>query len=406
MRVLLACSDNGHNTVTELPHLLRQAGLHVTLFCSRTVKQHVGSYAHRWTECSDHAEGMIPDIATLLGAENFDWIMLGDDALLRALATSNIDPALKARMAPIAPGYLGLGGSKVENARACEKMGIPTLPFRVCDTKESIAQAAQEIGFPVMAKIDCSGGGEGVFKCESLSDIAAFSPHWPKDQRFLVEKYIHGQPIGVEALYIKGQLVAYIYGVGLSSEAQWGVFMRRHYTPAPFMQKPLQELGKNFGLNGFVNLSYIKDHAGQHCLIEMDARPNAWISYGKFVGVDFAKALRQHLKAPGAVAHNKTSHVVSIFYREVPHFIRTRDVKGLLYWLSNTNGCLGTLPFYDPRFLLHRMNRITKPIGDLAMAIITKGPQKLVVALSKTEAFQALKPYIQALKRALSVSRV
>ncbi|MDX2027968.1 MAG: hypothetical protein SFW62_04980, partial [Alphaproteobacteria bacterium] len=304
-KVLVACSENGHDTVTELPAVLKRAGLDVTLMSSRKIRSYIGSYSNRWIESSENAASIIQQIAELLARDSFDWIILGDDFLLRALADSPLEDALKSRIGPLRHSeYLRLLGSKAESTRFAADIDVLTPPFQICSSFAEIERAAAEIGFPCMIKIDRSGGGDGVFKCNSAIDLE-YQRNQLQSGKFLVEKYIEGAAASVEPLFLDGRLVAYSYGDMLMTYGKTGVSSRRYFQPCPALADTLEKISMRLGLHGFCNFTFMRDAtSGQHYLIEMDMRPNAWVAYTRFAGIDFSRAIQQYLANPDFRAQN------------------------------------------------------------------------------------------------------
>lgn len=364
-KVLIACSENGHDTVTELPAVLKKAGLNVTLMSSRKSRRYVGSYYDRWMESSGRAHLIIRQIAEILRKDPdiFDFVVLGDDALLRDLADARLDPGLKTRIGPIGNAeYLGVLGSKAESTRFCDKHGILTPVFKVCKNFDEAEPAAGAIGYPLMVKIDRSGGGEGVFECHGAADIRRLYDRL-RNHTFVVEKFIAGELISIEPLFINAHLVAYGYARMTITHGSTGVSMRRQFKPCPAIRETLETIGKKLNLNGFCNISLIYEpESGRHYLIELDLRPNAWVAYARFAGIDFSNAIRKYQTDPNFDAKDfylsARERTVSMCYREIPYFLRRRNYRGLLYWLRNANNCWQTVPFYDPRFLFFRTANI------------------------------------------------
>jgi acetyl-CoA carboxylase, biotin carboxylase subunit len=73
------------------------------------------------------------------------------------------------------PKSMALMGSKVEARKAVAKYGVPMIPGTMDplrDAKEA-RRVAQSIGYPVMLKASAGGGGKGMRRVESESEIAA-----------------------------------------------------------------------------------------------------------------------------------------------------------------------------------------------------------------------------------------
>ncbi|MBI3419243.1 MAG: ATP-grasp domain-containing protein [Proteobacteria bacterium] len=367
--VLLATSKNGRGPVFELPFVLKQAGFHVTLMCGHKTRSLVSSYHDVWIESSEEAPAIVAQVATLVSQnpDAFDWVILGDDAVLEALADAKFDMALKLRFSPMRrPEYLGMLGSKIETARLLQAHGILMPASKGAGSTEEAAQAAIEIGFPVMVKIEHSGGGEGVFKCHSAEEVLACRPYI-QNHRVLVEKFVEGELISIEALFMNGRLMAHAYSEVISYLG-FGVSARRTYRPWPAIKKEVETLGKNFALHGFTSLGYIREkETGRHYMMEADLRENAWAAYTRFAGVDMAKALKAYIAGSPLPAQQEKETIVSMPHREIRSFIRQKQFLPLLGYVCNPV-YWRFIPFHDPHLIFTQFSRL----GDFMLERLQK----------------------------------
>ena len=99
-----------------------------------------------------------------------------DDDLVRQVRNAAIDDATKCRLLPITgPEHLGHVGSKVGLARALEKAGVAAPRFAVVESADALVAACEGLGYPLVVKVDESGGGEGVFACGSRAEAEALA---------------------------------------------------------------------------------------------------------------------------------------------------------------------------------------------------------------------------------------
>ena len=91
-----------------------------------------------------------------------------------------------------------LMGDKAESKTRMKKAGVPTVPgYEGLESEDDFAQAAKEIGYPVLVKASAGGGGKGmrVVNAESELHEAIESARREAlnafgDERLLIEKYI------------------------------------------------------------------------------------------------------------------------------------------------------------------------------------------------------------------------
>lgn len=223
----------------------------------------------------------------------YDLVVPADDECIGDILDSNLTIELKKRLLPVVNEesfqhlYSKCGLSQVLSASSVE-----TPPFSICNTTDDIEHAALKIGFPLLIKIDRSGGGSGVFECSSLTELHSKA----KNLRFplLLQKKIEGTTIDLTAFYQNGQLVHFTYSKFIKSiRGQFGPSSFREYTqigvlPSNVFQQ-LQELGTALGANGFVNATSIEcSETNRRYIFEADMRPNVWVDYGRFLGNDAA----------------------------------------------------------------------------------------------------------------------
>ena len=90
-------------------------------------------------------------------------------------------------------------GNKIKARKLCEKFGIPVLPAwvgQITDKKE-IETKAKELGYPLMIKAACGGGGRGLrvaFKKEELmkliSEVSSEAKMSFNNEEVFIEKYL------------------------------------------------------------------------------------------------------------------------------------------------------------------------------------------------------------------------
>lgn len=184
----------------------------------------------------------------------------------------------------------------------------------------------------------------------------------------VIQEYISGYEIGVEALFHQGKLVTYNSAKILEYfESQFTFTTRRVYARNKEIKALLITLGESVGLNGFASISYIYDREKKaYYLIEVDTRLNNWMPYSKFTGHDFADGIAKILKAKDGFVEidvdqeeelNKETEV-ALFYRDLRRCWKKKDFSGLLRWVFNRDGYWKFIPFYDFKLLFKMFQAI------------------------------------------------
>ncbi len=356
---LIVLSNESVHLISALPYLLKKGGYRVTVisypFWSLTQNPHIDEFI----KSSDDPRLILEQLAGIIRESNrsFNLTILGTDQLIWTLLDSEIDPLIQEQLYPIANlSLLEALQGKIGVAAVCKKLGILAPPSKVAQNHQEALEASLELGFPVMLKVSRSGAGEGVFKCHDPEEVLRAPILFKKP--ILVEKYIEGDLISVEPLFLQSHLRAYNYAKMTYSLTPFSPSLERIFMPCPEVEPILQKLGRELQMSGFANISFIRERTTKHhYLFELDFRPNRWISYGQFVGVDWINVL----KDPFAPLQKPT------VVKELRHFpsdlwngIKTKNWRRILYWLSNRNSCWKLISSYHLNSLICGVFRLLK----------------------------------------------
>jgi hypothetical protein len=231
-----------------------------------------------------------------------------DDALIREVRDAAIDGAAKCRLLPITGlEHLGHVGSKVGLARALERAGVAAPRFAVVESAGDLVAACEGLGYPLVVKVEESGGGEGVFSCGSRAEaetLAARSLRLP----LLVQELIDGDLIDLSGFFRGGRPVHFVYNRYMKNVgSRFGVSILRRYTRLSTLDRQvfddLVRFSQALGLDGFVNISALRRSVdGRLLFIEADIRPNAWVEASRLFGDDPAPAIRAAVETGGVLA--------------------------------------------------------------------------------------------------------
>ena len=231
-----------------------------------------------------------------------------DDALIREVRDAAIDGAAKCRLLPITGlEHLGHVGSKVGLARALERAGVAAPRFAVVESAGDLVAACEGLGYPLVVKVDESGGGEGVFACGSRAEaetLAARSLRLP----LLVQEFIDGDLIDLSGFFRGGRPVHFVYNQYMKNVgSRFGVSILRRCTRLSALGRQvfddLVRFSQALGLDGFVNISALRRSVdGQLLFIEADIRPNAWVEASRLFGDDPAPAIRSAFETGSVLA--------------------------------------------------------------------------------------------------------
>ncbi len=357
-KVLIADYENWDSLI-EIPYLFAKAGCEVDVYSpagsqlskSRHRGRHLAAPAGR----SAYASGL----KRCAEEGSYDWVVLGDDMTGRIVAEAADSDTLLFALAPMKDfAQRAIIGSKAELSLACSRAGIPTPEYAIYMEDFDMRELAEKVAFPLLAKVDQSAGGSGVFLCRDQSDADEILSKLPAEKKkdLVFQRYVRGDNVSVEAIYKDGGLVAYAYSIVTKTLAgEFGVSSERRYVEHPEIEERLGEIGRAFGLHGFASMTFMRD-AREHYLVEADLRPQAWYVLGAFAGADFVQGIREFFSAAPALVRpklpgGKKEIVLQVFYRDIRWCLEEGDYRGLLKWLYNADGRWRTLPWHEPRIL-------------------------------------------------------
>ena len=133
-------------------------------------------------------------------------------------------------------------------------------------------------------------------------------------------------------MFFEGYLVTYLTSTTLSIIGNiFSPTTRRNYFYDEKIKPILSKMGEMIGLNGFVNITYIK-FGGKYYLIEVDPRINSWMAHSRFVTSDnfingVKKIINGDYKIPMQFLDIKYKDIeVAYFLRDIHRIIKTIKV--------------------------------------------------------------------------------
>ncbi len=344
----------------EIPYLFHKAGSVVEVYCAETSWLRKNNYHHKWHQADvSTPEKYVAGLNECARRQKYDWIILTEDEAIRAVNNgSSSDTVGKIINFRATSEGQKLGFSKAEFSQICHRHGIVTPKFLIYEPGISLESVEHEVGFPLVAKVDCSSGGDGVFLCASVANLAQTISTLPvkKTDKLVLQKYIRGTNLSCEALFKDGALLASATArVVATTGNEFNVSSGRVYQRDSRVEELLGRIGPMFNFDGFYNLTFMEDEAdGLLYFIEADMRPNIWFSLVRFAGVDFSLAVRRYLSldAPGpSLVTLEKPTLVWHFHRDINRALAEGDFKTLFLWIMNDGGRWRFIPFYDQKLL-------------------------------------------------------
>ncbi len=355
-KVLVACLENW-DTLQELPFILNKGGCIVDVYCSKKSWLISNSYFHNWIECSDDTATYVNKLTELAMRKDdpYDWVIPADEKLLNILNDSIKEADVFYRILPLTKiENRDILASKAGLSRICEKHGIASPKYIVYDHQQSFNTANFNLRYPVLLKQDLSWGGGGILFCDDDASFQANLAKTNKEYATIIQEYITGKDIGVEALYRNGELVEYNAGeVTTYFDSKFTFTTKRNYFNSKRLENELRNIGEHVGIHGFASIQFIyHEESSIYYLLEVDIRPNFWLASGRFTGHSFSEAVKRSF-APGPFPENSIYAnedqvtEVAIFYRDIIRVLKRKKILDLLKWVFNYKGYWKFVPTYD-----------------------------------------------------------
>ena len=159
-------------TVAPIP-LLSRAGFKVDVLWHQEGHADIKnkSLIHKLYRCDTLKE--LPYLAASTHQSNkYDLVVIGCELALKEVLHSSLNEQEKLSLLPVVAieNYTHLS-SKIGFSKLLSSANISTPEFQVIASQAGLISASKKFGYPFFIKIDWSGGGSGVFECDSSDDI-------------------------------------------------------------------------------------------------------------------------------------------------------------------------------------------------------------------------------------------
>ena len=358
-KVLLASRADYMDLTGEIPFIFKKAGCTVHVYCTKKGWLLSNSYYDKWIESYESEKEFQVMLINIAETGEYDWIVPMDDECVKTMNSCITSDDTFKKILPLTKiENREILSSKVGLSNACKKYAIPTPGYINYSEIQDIATINQTLTYPILLKEDFSFSGHGIQYCNDPSLLASCLERVRDKRNLVLQEFIKGKDLGVEALFKNGELVTYNAAeVKDYMNNTFSFTTKRIYAPNKDIEDHLVILGKSLGLNGFASIGYIyHPERNIYYLIEVDARVNSWMAYGRFTGHNFTDGIRRITQWESGGKENKATKPgkkieIAIFDRDVRRCIKHKDYKGLMKWLVNHKGYWKFIPLYDSRLL-------------------------------------------------------
>ena len=272
-------------------------------------------------------------------------------------------------------------GDKIEARKTVDRIGVPRVPGSpgaVKDAKEAL-EFAKKVKFPVLLKAAAGGGGKGMRRVDSDSElVSAFESASREaqsafgDGSMYVEKYI------LEPHHVEIQVFGDGKGGGIHLGERECSIQRRHQkvweeSPAPILEthpatrakmfESAVKITKEIQYAGAGTFEFIVDGAGDYYFLEMNTRLQVehpvteWVTGLDLVGMQLLLASGElTLPSQESIVRNGAAIEVRIYAEDPHHFLPAPGKMGkisqpngpFLRWDSSYETSGEVSLFYDP----------------------------------------------------------
>ncbi len=299
-RCLIATSQTWPSTAV-LPALLDRAGASVVSLSPGPLG--LSGYVAERLRCSRDPQLAAAQLRALVAERHFDWTIVADEMLLRALLEGG-DAGRSAAWLPVDPAddaAVRLLLSKHAFVERAAELGIPIPESRIAATVIEAMEYARIIGYPVVLKGDRGFGGSEVRECYDARALAiACRELFATNARLVVQRCIVGLRASACVLYDRGTVAAYTsyraeccYPDSHSASTVHERF--EHDSIAPVARA----LGRATGFHGMAGIDFMSDGDALYAL-EINPRPTIGFAGTEANRAFFAPAVRRLLRGESA----------------------------------------------------------------------------------------------------------
>ena len=374
MEKILLASVVDWDSLGELPAIFKRGGCQqVDVLCNKDAWLTSNRFYDNWIEIKNETDELPQQVIQLAQdrTKNYDKIILLDDLIIRLMNESIDSEDLFKRILPLTKiENREMLSSKAGFSNVCERNNILSPKFLVYKDDTDLNTIDTRMNYPLLLKQDLSWSGAGIQFCHDKKSLKAGLEKISVKENLVVQEFITGEDVGVEALFHQGQLITYNAAKILDYfETKFTCTTRRIYFRNQEIEKLLTTLGESVGLNGFASISYMYEpNQHKYYLIEVDTRLNNWMPYSHFTGHGFSEGISRIIKAginPVEISTVQPEDLskeieVALFYRDLRRCWRKKDLKGFMRWVFNYNGYWRFIPIYDGLILRKILGEIKK----------------------------------------------
>lgn len=354
--ILVALEDRF--SLSRIPFMLHRSGCRVTVLgdplAPITASRFVDQMIPCGTDPASGARALRKLMETYRGS--LPWVIFGDELALQAGILCRDQSWLK-QVFPVDPWTSAdVIFRKASFMTAAAAAGIPIPPMRVCASRTEALAAAEQLEYPLFFKRDVDCAGAGVMQVLRSADVAPAYEALSDTGPVVVQQMIHG-PVGkTNTLYNRGRLMCHTSAYAKRTwPGPFGPSCVREYFCEDRLEQIAAAIGALTGFHGLCGFDWIQDQkTGRFVVIEFNGRAIATYHLGKYVGVNYERAVGDFLEGRFTVQRprmtTRARPIIHLFPQDVRRCITDWDAIGLGKWLMGTKTT--DMPWGDANVIL------------------------------------------------------
>lgn len=302
--VLITAREGEWAGLLRLPAMFRRAGVDTSVLSPRecTVRRSI-YLKHRYLAPADPA-GLAAALRDHLKTHRYDWIILGDEPTLLAVANENAAASTDWRDGwfPVPDRATGIPliTSKAVFTATAPQYDIPVPQSRICHSMAEVQQAVDDLHFPLMFKCARGFASNGVAKVMNAADMRNAYAQFEQRLPLVVQQFVTGRLGSTQMLFDHGKPVCWVpaYKPVCFPEPFGTSCVREMLDQAGIdAMKPIVEnVGRMTQFHGLCGMDWIQQDDGSFRVLEFNPRPTTVMHLGPLSGVDCADAIRAMLR--------------------------------------------------------------------------------------------------------------
>jgi biotin carboxylase len=223
------------------------------------------------------------DLAHRLGADLV--VPVSDrDAQLVALA-KDISPADSAFISSSLKS-IELARSRNATTTLCNQLDIPTPPTVCVDSNTNVAEAANELGFPLFLKQSGTAASQGVRFVSSWDELQTILDQLPTTIEFQLQKPITGDFVDVTGFAAGGTLIGSFAFKTDYRHSNVGTPPYATHVENPHLESMLSKIASALNWTGGIDIDCLQTETGDIVLLEINPRLSGTVIFPLKLGID------------------------------------------------------------------------------------------------------------------------